>query len=98
MNLTLFKALAALILVLMLCGYSIITRLKENKLSSALQLVGASCLFVVVFTHLCEALHLLSRMGWGNADSAGHYLDLVSAIAGLTLLPLGYLLRAVRTR
>jgi len=30
-------------------------------------------------------------MGWGLPNSAGHYLDLVSAILGCTFFPLGFL-------
>jgi hypothetical protein len=56
----------------------------------ALQLSGAACLVVAVLTHIAEAAHLISVMGWGLANSAGHYLDLVSALLGLTLLPLGF--------
>jgi hypothetical protein len=39
-----------------------------------------------------EAFHLLPRMGWGLPNTPGHYLDLCSAITGLILLPLGYIL------
>jgi len=35
-------------------------------------------------------------MNWGAANSAGHYLDLVSAIAGVTLLLFGLLLRVIK--
>ena len=36
-------------------------------LCSSLQLIGAACLVVVVFTHVCEALHLfpLDALGLG---------------------------------
>jgi hypothetical protein len=54
---------------------------------------GAFCLIIVVFTHVAEAFSLFPRMGWGLPNSAGHYVDLVSAAAGLTLLPTGYLAR-----
>ncbi len=66
---------------------------KEKTRWSFLQLLGAWFLLVVVLTHLAEELHLLSWMGWGLPNSLGHYLDLVSAIAGLALFPVGYLLR-----
>jgi hypothetical protein len=51
-----------------------------------LLLAGCSCLIVVVLTHVAERLQLLPGMGWGLSDSPGHYLDLISAIAGVTLL------------
>jgi hypothetical protein len=56
-----------------------------------LQFFGAACLIIVVLTHVAETLHLFPGMGWGQPNSPGHYLDLVSAILGCTLLPLGLL-------
>jgi hypothetical protein len=53
------------------------------------QLFGSACLVIVVLTHVAEAFHLFPAMGWGQPDSAGHYVDLVSAILGCILLPLG---------
>jgi hypothetical protein len=97
-SLGLLKALAALIPVGMLCAGVAITWMKERTFPAALQLVGAACLVMVVLTHVCEAHGLLPGMGWGDSHSAGHYLDLTSAVAGLLLLPLGYLLRVARTR
>ena len=63
-----------------------------------MQLVGASAVMLVVLTHICEALHLFPHMHWGLQDSAGHYLDLVSAILGLALFPIGYVLEVLRDR
>lgn len=60
------------------------------------RLFGSFCLVVVVSTHVAEAFHLLPGMGWGLPNSAGHYLDLCSAIIGLILLPLGYVLARPR--
>jgi hypothetical protein len=56
-----------------------------------LLLFGSACLIIVVLTHIAEAFHLLPMMGWGLPNSAGHYLDLVSAVLGFILLPLGVL-------
>lgn len=70
---------------------------KEGTLS-LLQLVGAGCLTLVVLTHVAEALHLFPWMHWGMEHSVGHYLDLFSAIFGLMLFPLGYLLHAFTER
>ena len=61
-----------------------------------MQLVGTSALVLVVLTHVCEALHLFPYMNWGLEHSAGHYLDLASAILGFALFPTGYLLQALR--
>jgi hypothetical protein len=56
-----------------------------------LQLLGLICLTVVVLTHVAERLELFPSMGWGQPDSIGHYLDLVSAILGCVLLAVGLL-------
>jgi hypothetical protein len=63
-----------------------------------LQLVGAGCLVVVVLTHVAETLKLFPVMGWGLPTSPGHYLDLVSAVLGCVLLPLGLLGDAIARR
>jgi formate hydrogenlyase subunit 3/multisubunit Na+/H+ antiporter MnhD subunit len=62
-----------------------------NAVWRFLQFFGAACLIIVVLTHVAEALHLFPDMGWGQPNSVGHYLDLVSAILGCTLVPLGFL-------
>jgi hypothetical protein len=94
-NVALLKALAGLILVGVLCANSTLAHRKKRAWSSAFQLAGACFLLVVVAIHICEALYLLPWMDWGAANSAGHYLDLVSAMAGLTLLSFGLLLRVI---
>ena len=52
----------------------------------------------VVLTHVSEALRLFPWMQWGLEDSDGHYLDFWSAVLGLTLFPVGYLLHALTKR
>jgi len=79
---------------LLLIG-SIVFFSRGINLSSVLQIAGAASLMVVVIAHICEALHVLSWMRWGEERSVGHYLDLTGAILGFTLFPLGYLLQAV---
>jgi hypothetical protein len=69
---------------------------RERAIASFLQVFGAVCLVLVVLTHICEALRLFPVMRWGEEASAGHYLDLASAVLGLTLFPLGYLLHQVK--
>ena len=54
---------------------------------------GSACLLVVVLTHVAEAWHFLPSMGWGLPNSPGHYLDLFSAVSGIALLLLAWLMR-----
>jgi hypothetical protein len=63
-----------------------------------LLLFGSTCLIVVVLTHVAEALHIFPSMGWGMPDSAGHYLDLMSAVLGTVLLSLGFLVNILSRR
>src|SRR5438067_39568 len=98
MNVTLLKALGALVPVLMLFSGSIVVFFRGKTVGSFLQLLGAGCLLVVVLTHIFEALHVFPWIRWGSEHSVGHYLDLSSAILGLTLFPLGYFLHALRSR
>ena len=63
----------------------------EEKTGIALtQVVGAALLLVVIFAHLSEVFGLVPSLGWGRPNTLGHYIDLVSAIAGAILLPVGY--------
>jgi len=98
MTTTLSRALAALVPAGILFVGSVLLFHRERILGSFLQLVGAGCLVMVVLTHLCEALHLFPWMHWGSEHSIGHYLDLWSAVLGLTLFPIGYLLHALTKR
>jgi hypothetical protein len=63
-----------------------------------LLLAGSTCLFIVVLTHVAETFHIFSAMGWGLPNSIGHYLDLGSAILGVTLLLLGFIAGALTRR
>ena len=96
-NITLLKALLAMVPIFMLFVGSGILFLRGKTLGPFLQLVGSACLVIVVLTHFCEALHLFPWMNWGDEHSAGHYIDFGSAILGLALFPTGYLLHALRT-
>jgi len=72
-------------------------RVREfSPLGPILQLVGACGVLGVAGAHLCEALRLLPGMGWGAPHSIGHYVDLVSALAAVTLLPVGLLVTRLR--
>jgi formate hydrogenlyase subunit 3/multisubunit Na+/H+ antiporter MnhD subunit len=63
--------------------------MRGRSTATRLLLLGAVCLIVVVLTHVSEALQVFAFMGWGQPDSAGHYVDFASAIVGCTLLVAG---------
>jgi hypothetical protein len=94
MNATLAKVLVAMVPSCMLFVASAVMFVKERRLWSVLQLLGAAGIVIVVLTHLCEALQLFPWMRWGQEHSVGHYVDLWSAIVGVTLFPVGCLLHA----
>ena len=98
MNTASLEVLVALVPVSVLFSGSVVLFLKGKTVGSFLQLLGAGCLLVVILTHVLEALDLLPWMHWGLKDSVGHYLDFYSAILGLTLFPVGYLLHALTQR
>lgn len=98
MNATLIKALMVLVLGALLLARSIALFRRERTLFPLLQLVGAGFLVVVVLTHLFEALGALPWMGWGQENTAGHYIDLCSAVAAVTLFPFGFVMQKLRVR
>jgi hypothetical protein len=95
MNVTFLKALVALVLACMLFAGSVVLCCSGKTVGAVLQLLGAGGLVVVGLCHVFEALHLLPWMGWGLAQSVGHYLDVWSVVLGLTLFPIGYVLHAL---
>jgi hypothetical protein len=98
MNVILIRTLVVLVPAGILFSGSAVLFVRERSGYSFLQLLGAGSVIVVVLTHLFEALQLFPWMGWGLENSPGHYLDLCSAVLGLTLFPVGYLLHALRKR
>jgi hypothetical protein len=98
MNGTFAKALAAMVPTGISFVGSALLFVREKTVGSFLQLLGAGCLVIVALADLCEALHLFCAMQWGSEHSAGHYLDLGSAVFGFTLFPVGYWLHALTKR
>jgi len=98
MNIPLAKAIVASIPAIAVLGWSVTAFFHNRTVGTVLQVLGSACLLLVVLTHIAEAVHLVPMMGWGEPHSAGHYLDLSSAILGITLLPLGIALRARKPR
>ena len=98
MNGALARALVVLLPAVMLLWGAAALFVRGRSVYSFLQLIGAGCLVVVILTHIAEALTLFPLMHWGLKHSVGHYVDLWSAILGLTLFPMGYLLQALTRR
>lgn len=96
MSVTLLKALAASVPACLLFYGSMVLFLRERTAWCVLQVVGAGGLVVVILTHICEALQVLPWMGWGLENALGHYVDLSTAILGVTLFPIGYFLHALK--
>jgi hypothetical protein len=61
------------------------------KIGQILFLVGSCCLIIMVLAHVAEAFCIFPAMGWGLPNSVGHYLNLMTAILGGTLLLVGLL-------
>jgi len=64
--------------------------LPTKEVLCLLQLLGAGCLVIVAFTHICEALGLFPWMHWGLEGKRGQYLD-SGVLRRSTLFPVGYL-------
>ena len=79
--------------ILIAFGASAIAFVREGTPIALVQLAGAVCLLVVMFAHISEAFGLFPSTGWGQPNSPGHYIDLVSAITGVILLAVGYFSR-----
>jgi hypothetical protein len=92
MNASLLKACAALVPSSVLLIYSTAVFTRYRTVPALLQLSGATCLLLVVLTHIAEALRLFPAMHFGAPDSVGHYFDLTSAVLAVTLLPGGFVL------
>lgn len=98
MSTTLVKAMVALVPILILLSGALSLYRRNKTASSLVQVLGTACLTVVALAHVCEALNLFPSMRWGAEDSVGHYVDLVSAVLGLSLFPVGYWFYARGTR
>ena len=98
MTATLLKSILALLPSSVVLAGALRGVASRRTPAGVLQLIGAACFAVVVLAHVAEALQILPWMHWGSRHSAGHYLDLGSAILGLTLFPLGYALQAFAAR
>jgi hypothetical protein len=98
MNVTLLKALLVLMPTLVLLAGAILVFLRERDTPCLLQLLGVASFALVVLADICEGLNIFPAMRWGEEQSAGHYIDISSAVLALTLFPIGYLLQALKSK
>ena len=94
----LYKLILIGIAVCIAFGASIASFAEEKTGIALTQLVGACFLLVVIFAHVSEAFGFIPSLGWGRPNTLGHYIDLVSAIAGAVLFPVGYIGRRYARR
>lgn len=90
---TLVKALIVLVPAEAVLAWSVASWSGRPTRGATVQLLGAAGVTLVAVAHICEAVGFLPWFGWGAERSVGHYLDLTSALVGVTCLPVGYLLR-----
>lgn len=98
LDVKLLKPLLALIPACLLWFGAVLSFARRKGGYRLLQLLGATCLLIVVGVHLCEALGVFPRIGLGMPNSVGHYLDLGAAVVGVTLFCIGYFLDGVTAR
>ena len=90
MNPTLIKSGIALVPTTLLTVGSFVVRVRRKDVWSVVQFFGSAFLVIVVLTHICEALAWFPSMGFGLPHSVGHYVDLSSAVLGVTLFLAGW--------
>jgi hypothetical protein len=98
MNVTILKGFLALAVTCALLAGSAILYRRRGTPSFALLLLGTVCFVIVALTHVFEALAVLPAAGWGQPRSVGHYIDLVAAILGITLVFTGLLFHSAYRR
>jgi len=92
------RSLLALSIALTLCVAAGSALVRRRSGSAAFLTAAAVCFVVVALVHLFEGLRLFPAAGWGQPRSVGHYLDLVSAILGLTFLMAAFVTETVARR
>jgi hypothetical protein len=88
-----FKGLLTLGASCIFFGVSVALFLTRRSLGSALQAVGIGCFGVMALTHVFEAFSILPSLGWGQPHGPGHFIDLVAALLGVTLVTASFLVR-----
>ena len=92
MNAPILKGTLALVTACVFFAVSAAAFLTRRNLGSALQALGLGCFGVMALTHVFEKFSILPELGWGRPHSVGHFIDLVAALLGVTLVTTGFLL------
>ena len=85
------KAAAALGIACVLLTCTSIAFARRRRIYQLLLALGAGSLLLTVLTHVCETFDLFAFMRWGESNSAGHFLDLSTAVLGIAMLLSGVL-------
>jgi O-antigen ligase len=83
------KSFVALAIASLLLGASLFQYTRRRSAATRLVLLACACFVLVATTHVFEALDLLPEAGWGQPRSVGHYIDLIAAWLGVTLVLAG---------
>jgi apolipoprotein N-acyltransferase len=87
------KGLLALAAACVFLGVSAVLFLTHRSFSKALQALGLACFGVMAFTHVFESFAIFPTLGWGQARSVGHLIDLSAALLGVAFVTASLLLR-----
>jgi len=90
------KGVLALASTSVLLPVSVARLWRGRSLASALQAFGIGCFAIVAATHVFEEFSVLPALGWGRADSVGHFIDLTAALLGVALVAASILMRSHR--
>ena len=74
-------------------GVSAALFLTRRSLGPALQAFGLACFGIMALTHVFEAFAILPTLGWGQAHTVGHFIDLSAALLGVAFVTASFLLR-----
>lgn len=96
MNQATLKGLLALAAAFALFAGSAFIYRRRVTAGAVLQSFGVTCFAVVALTHVFEAFAIFPSLGWGQARGIGHFIDLGSAILGLTLVSAGLVVEFVQ--
>jgi len=93
LNASVLKGLAPLGAAVVLFWLWFVIYRCRGTVRSSLQLIAIPCLVIVALAHVCEAFGIFPIMGWGHPHSLGHYIDLVAAAMGISLMCVSFLFR-----